>query len=366
MLALLGLAEAVGGTLGSAPPYRFMYSSDSDPATVASDGWNLIDTGSQWTADRTPAGTQGLVWVGDYDNSTCSWQVSDTSLSATVSAAKGDPKVFGYFISDEPNPYACPNAPAQHKARTQLIHSLDAKPVVVVLDSNGFSGRATQDALDQLPLWKGTADVFGLDPYPCYQGGACDYSWIDRTISAADAAGLNYWGVVQAFNDSSWRWPTASELSHMLSQWAGSKQSGYMVFAWTWAGNSLTSQPALLDVFKQFNAGAPKPVPATRRGVLQAVTFSVSTHTPHAGQELASRLRFRVAKGPTPSKGVRMWCKARVGATAVHRLSRTLSAGDGVCRWLIPAGTAGQMVRGWLTVGFEDSRLSRTFGLKIR
>jgi len=27
-------------------------------------------------------------------------------------------KVFGYFFSDEPDPFACPNAPAQHKARS--------------------------------------------------------------------------------------------------------------------------------------------------------------------------------------------------------------------------------------------------------
>ena len=238
------------------PQYRYIYNSGSDPA-IAQNGWNLYDVSSKTTADALPAGTSALYWLGDYDNSSCSWQVSDSTVTTTVQRMVGDAKIFGYFISDEPNPYACPGAPAQHKARSDLIHSIDSsKKVVVVLDSNGFSGRATRDALDQLPLWKGTADVIGLDPYPCYQGGACDYTWIDRTIAAADSAGLNYWGVAQAFNDSSWRWPTPDEESHMLSQWAASKQSGYMTFAWTWAGNNLTSQPALLDVFKQFNSGS--------------------------------------------------------------------------------------------------------------
>jgi hypothetical protein len=182
--------------------------------------------------------------------------MSDSAVTSEVQQMVGDSKIFGYFISDEPNPYACPNAPAQHKARTALIHSIDpAKQVVIVLDSNGFSGRATQDALDQIPLWKGAADVIGLDPYPCYQGGACDYTWIDRTIAAADAAGIPYWGVVQAFDDSSWRWPTASEEQHMLTQWGNSHEGGYMTFAWTWAGNNLSSQPALLDTLKQFNNG---------------------------------------------------------------------------------------------------------------
>lgn len=244
-------------TKRTAPPLRYIYGSDSAVATVASYGWNLIDVGSKWAADQLRAGTRGLVWVGDYDNSACSWEVSDAALRQKVSAAIGDAKVFGYFFSDEPNPYVCPNAPAQHRTRTELIHSIDPKKAtVVVLDSNGFKGRATRDALDQLPRWKGTADYLGLDPYPCYQGSACDFSWIDRTIQAANAAGLDYWGVVQAFDDSSWRWPTPAELSHMVGQWGASRETGYMTFAWTWSGNSLGSKLSLLDVLRNFNAGA--------------------------------------------------------------------------------------------------------------
>ena len=246
-----------------APKYRYLYDSGSSTA-IAQDGWNLYDVSSKSVADALPAGSQSLYWVGDYNNSTCSWDMSDSAVSSEVQSMVGDSKIFGYFISDEPNPYACPNAPAQHKARTALIHSIDpAKQVVIVLDSNGFSGRNTQDALDQIPLWKGTADAIGLDPYPCYQGSAsCDFSWIDRTIQAADAAGIPYWGVVQAFNDSSWRWPTLTELNHMLTQWGSSHETGTMTFAWTWAGNDLTSQPTLLDALKTFNtAGATSPTP---------------------------------------------------------------------------------------------------------
>ena len=247
-------ARAVTAT---APPLRYIYNSGSAAGTVASNGWNLIDVGSRWSADRLPTRARGLVWVGDYDNGSCSWQVTDAELKAEVRAAVGDAKVFGYFFSDEPNPYACPNAPRQHRARTNLIHSIDpGTRTVIVLDSNGFKGRATRDALDQLPLWKGAADHIGLDPYPCYQRSRCDFSWIDRTIRAANTAGLNYWGVVQAFDDSSWRWPTTDELSHMLRQWAASRETGYMTFAWTWAGTSLSGRSDLLRSLRRFNAGA--------------------------------------------------------------------------------------------------------------
>ncbi len=39
----------------------------------------------------------------------------------------------------------------------------------------------------------------------------------------------------------------------MLSQWAASNATGYMTFAWTWAGHQLRGQKRLLDVFKRFN-----------------------------------------------------------------------------------------------------------------
>ena len=176
-------AQSVPLGTRTAPPFRYIYDSDSAPAAAVSSGWNLIDVGSKWSADQLPAQAKGLIWVGDYDNNSCSWEMTDAELKSQVAEAVGDPKVFGYLFSDEPNPYACPSAPAQHKARSVLIHSIDARTrSVVVLDSNGFKGRATPDSLDQLPLWKGAADVIGLDPYPCYQGLRCDFSWIDKTI----------------------------------------------------------------------------------------------------------------------------------------------------------------------------------------
>src|SRR5204862_235318 len=116
-----------------------------------------------------------------------------------------------------------------------------AKQVVIVLDSNGFSGRNTQDALDQIPLWKGSADDIGLDPYPCYQGSTtCDYSWIDRTIQAADSAGIPYWGVVQAFNDSSSAPPPASTTACPSDTTPPSTPPGLSVTGSTQASSALS------------------------------------------------------------------------------------------------------------------------------
>src|SRR2546426_8394719 len=195
------------GRKGHPPRYRYMFSSESAQGVVAAHGWNLLGVRSQSAADQLPGGTRGIMYVGDYDNSACDWGVSDLELTAQVAAMAGDPKVAGYYFSDEPDPYACPSAPPQHRARSRLIHSLDpGKMTVMTMDSN-----SAQASLDQVPLWVGAADYVGLDPYPCYQNAPCNFAWIDAIIEAADRAGLSYWGVVQAFGNSTWRWPTARE-----------------------------------------------------------------------------------------------------------------------------------------------------------
>ncbi len=42
----------------------------------------------------------------------------------------------------------------------------------------------------------------------------------------------------------------------MLCQWATSRESGYVVFDWTWAGQNLSNQPHLLRVLTRFSKGS--------------------------------------------------------------------------------------------------------------
>ena len=233
------------------PQWRYGYSNDQYAATAAADGNNVMDVGSKSAADATPAGTVGLVWIGDYDNTKCSWEVSDSQVQQIVRSGIGDPKVLGYFVSDEPDPYACPNAVSDHKARNAMIKSIDpGKITFIVVDSN--SGLQT---LSQIPLWKGAADYIGYDPYPCHTGAACDYSWIDQVLAAADASGNPYWLIVQAFASASWRWPTPEEESHMLQQGAKSHMAGIGVFSWFWNNDALVNHPDVLQVIANYMLG---------------------------------------------------------------------------------------------------------------
>jgi chitodextrinase len=254
------VACTIGGT---APAFRFAYFGDADPVANKNLGATLIDVGSKSSADSLPAGLQGMVWLGDYDNTACGWQVSDSSLSSTVTAAKGDPKVYGWFFSDEPNPVTCPNAPAQHKARSDLIHSIDPNTkTFVVLDSNGFSGNLTPDAINQIPLWVGSADFIGLDPYPCLVNKSCNYTFISNMIAKADATGVPYVGVLQAFDGTAageqFRQPTASELQTMVNLWAASHEAGSAYFAWDWPAANwyLSAHPDLESVIQGFYTGS--------------------------------------------------------------------------------------------------------------
>jgi hypothetical protein len=282
------------------PRFRYIYNSDSAAAAAAANGWNLIDVGSKAAADVLPRGARGLVWVGDYDNSSCSWELSDAALRRETGGG-GGPKVAGYFFSDEPDPDACPNAPAQHRARSKLLHRLDpGKLTVMVMDSNSGSR-----SLAQIPSWVGAADYVGLDPYPCYQHKPCDYAWIDANIAAANRAHLRYWGVVQAFDDDTWRWPTAAEARHMLRQWSRSRESGYMTFAWRWAGQSLVTRPGLLAVLRRFNRGAVPRRAATRKVAASAADVRSQRRGQHlldsAEATLQGVFRVPVARWPLPS-----------------------------------------------------------------
>jgi hypothetical protein len=213
---------------------------------------------------------KGLTWVGDYNKTACTWEQSDAQITSYVQAHVGDPKVGVWFISDEPwiggTPH-CAGAPAQHQARSALIHKIDpnAKTLMVV-DSN--SG---QETLDQMGAWKAATDYVGLNPYMCWQGQLCHYEWIDKVAQAGQAAGLPVWGVIQAYGDPQGagqqmctttstpdcgmaRLPTATEVHQEFVHWRATSMSSYLVFSWRWPAGTpslwLENQPQLQDQLK--------------------------------------------------------------------------------------------------------------------
>ena len=216
-------------------------------------GYDLIDVATKNEADATPAGTQAQVWLGNYDNTTCSWKVDDATTGARVSAMADDPKVAGFYFSSNANPSKCMNAIQQHKDRNALIKSLaPSKYTLLSIDSNSRDHFATQ-----VPLWKGIADYLAYNPYICRAGNACDYAWLDTVLNAAQSNGTAYFISLQAFADGmQYRWPTADEERQMLARLTNPNLTllrGYMTFSWNYDNDPLPNHPDVLEAIKDFN-----------------------------------------------------------------------------------------------------------------
>ena len=245
LLALLLLAgcaslTACGGSSASAErspskagaaPYaiRGIYGRDfsrtgfSDEAAL---GFNVIDSGPyKGEMDALAAHKlKGFVWLGGYSNTTCRFNRSDAWVRSHVRAIAHNPAVAAYFIDDEPDASLCPRAPAQMKARSDLVKSIDPGPPTFIASYQ----------VDQFKLFAGKVDVIALDHYPCSIQHGCDYSVIDKEAAEADRLGIRYWGVIQSHGDEWYKVPTPDELHQEFLHWRATKMQGYLVFAWRW------------------------------------------------------------------------------------------------------------------------------------
>jgi hypothetical protein len=219
----------------------------NDEAAV---GFNFIDT-SPYAEELDPLaarGLKGFVWLGGYSNDTCAFKKNDDWIRSHVGAIAENPAVGAYLLDDEPDAAVCPGAPAQMKARSDLVKSLDPGPTTFVIVYKN----------EQFALFAGTVDVLALDKYPCSLKNGCDYSKIDDAVAEADRLGVRYWAVIQAHGDDWYKVPSPDELHQQFLHWRASRMEGYIVFAWHWPDNDsslwLANHPELqaqLDVENQ-------------------------------------------------------------------------------------------------------------------
>ena len=248
MGALVGLAVLVAASAGmfgagdgrlaasqGDPRYdiRGIYGKDDSDTGFdeqAAIGFNVIDSGPyeedmDELADR---GLKGFVWLGGYSNERCAFRESDRWIRSHVADIAGHPAVAAYFIDDEPDAAQCPSAPAQVRARSRLVKSIDREATTFI---------ATYK-VGQFKRFARTVDVLALDGYPCSIKRGCDYSKITRQVAEADRLRVRYWGVMQAFGDDWYDVPTRAELHEQFERWRASKMEGYLVFGWKWPRNA--------------------------------------------------------------------------------------------------------------------------------
>lgn len=178
-------------------PLHLTVNLDGDYTGAASVGFNLADVATQLALRALPEGMKGVYWLGNGYNLECSWRLNDKQVSNIVLALKDNPKFSGiYFISDEPHPAICPDAPQRVAERSALIRSLDprARTFIVVLNSSSAPTEFSQ--------LKDSADYIGVDPYPCNlknEVTGCNYAALRERIDQALAAGILSTRIVPVF-----------------------------------------------------------------------------------------------------------------------------------------------------------------------
>lgn len=269
-------------TLGTDPPGGNAGASDlGDPVTTFDDAVTVRgifgrDTSSNGFANVVAAGfntvmvqpdvraldqlaelgLQGVVWLGDYDTGTkCGFDLADEEVRRAVTAVARHPAVIAYYLADEPSlarAEGCPDAPEDIRLRSELVKGLDP-------DTPTFVTLTTWDGVEEYPFgyWAGTADIFGLVVYPCFQG-RCDFSMIDAAVAEADAAGLDdYWAIVQDFSTAWYDLPAPAAVDAQLTAWAESRMTGYVVYAAggfsCCRGSDFETNPAKLAVLERWN-----------------------------------------------------------------------------------------------------------------
>ena len=227
---------------------------DGDYTGAAAAGFNLADVSSQSALNALPEGMKGVYWLGNGYNLKCSWRLSDKQISDAVRAIKDNPKFSGiYYISDEPHPAVCPDAPQRLAERSALIRSLDSRAKTFAVVLNGSS------APTEFAQMKDSADYIGIDPYPCNfrnELTGCNYAALRERIDQALAAGIPSTSIVPVFQtfgqgcsegDKQYWLPTVEQLHAILARWDQLTPRPPLEVSYSWGRQEEWACPSLAD-----------------------------------------------------------------------------------------------------------------------
>jgi hypothetical protein len=247
------------------PVTRLHYAPDGNYGSYGqylpgADGFNLADVDSKSQLDSLPTGVRGLMWLADCGGATASFR-------STVDAFAGDPKLFGFYVVDEPLPWNCP--PANLLAEDNWIHAhVPGARTFAILENLGqetapsFTGSYT-------PADSGL-DLVGVDPYPVRSEVPSPTYWqIADYVKLVEAHGWPLSSIVPVYQtfggtsfpddaDGHWVLPTVTQERRMLADWAAVDPHPVFDYAYSWGpqrrDTALNQSPGLQAVFKEKNA----------------------------------------------------------------------------------------------------------------
>lgn len=227
-------------------------------------GFNLADVGAVEQLDSLPNGIEGLVWIGECEG-------IDANFLKAVQPFVGKPKVFGFFLMDDPDPtgrYKSPCTPENLKAESDWIHDHvpGAKTFIVLMK---LSSSKAPSFVNTYNPSNSHIDLYGVDPYPCRtEITDCDYEMIDRYVAAAEAWGIPRSKIIpiyQAFGGGNWRddgggkyvLPSEKQIEQIFERWEKMVPAPVFDFAYSWgsqrADDALENSPDLQAVFARHN-----------------------------------------------------------------------------------------------------------------
>ncbi|BAB54898.1 hypothetical protein [Mesorhizobium japonicum] len=240
------------------------YTSGGSAAEIATAGFNLVDVSSVEQLNALPAGMKGLVWLDEANG-------ASLSFIQKVTPFIGNPKLFGFFLADEPDPtgkwgvYATAD---NLKAESDWIHSNlpGAKTFITMMN---MGSAANPDFSNTFNPANTHIDYYGVDPYPVQTGtSAVDYNMIDRTVAAAVASGVPNSQIVpvyQTFGGGNWTTdtdgkfvvPSTSQMQTMMDHWDHLVPSPAFDYAYAWGSQqgdtALGNSPELQAFFLKHN-----------------------------------------------------------------------------------------------------------------
>jgi hypothetical protein len=277
---VLAFVFAIGATMGTRAEKRpqvwhFAANENFDASGTfvpARAGFNLADVSSRRELDLLPAGTKGLVWVGQCDGVT-------PKFETVVGALIDHPKAFGFYLMDDPDPtgrwrHRC--RASDLRAESDWIHRRRPAAVTFVALMNLGSSTSPRFSAEYRPEVS-HVDLFGVAPYPCRTGWPeCDLAMIDRFVRASRIAGVPLARIVptfQSFGGGTWnadsggayRLPSSSEMQSMLERWDKLAPAPAFDYAYSWGqqrfDESLAASADLRAVFARRNYEAEAPAP---------------------------------------------------------------------------------------------------------
>ncbi len=227
-------------------------------------GFNLADVSSVDELNSLPTGVKGLVWLDQGDGVT-------QSFIDAVTPYIGNPNVYGFFLKDEPDPtgqWGTLVTANNLKAESDWIHANipGAKTFITMMqmgssDDPSFANTYTPENTH--------IDLFGIDPYPVRsESTTVDYNMIDKTVAAAEAAGIPADKIVpvfQTFGGGNWVddsgghyvLPSAAQEQQILAHWSALAPNPAFDYAYAWGSQNgdqaLGTSQELRNVFLQHN-----------------------------------------------------------------------------------------------------------------